>query len=141
MALIAPKDKETIRDRFKVLAGQVKVVNFTQELECQFCGETRRLLEEIAETSEKISLEVYDFQIDQQIVERYGIDKIPATVIEGTKDYGLRFYGIPAGYETASLIEDIIDVSQGDSGLAHASREKLAGLTKPVHIQVLVTPT
>lgn len=141
MPIITPRDKEMMREKFKLLAGQVKLVNFTQQLECQFCTETRVLLEEIADTSESITLEVYNFQIDRKKVEQYGIDKIPATVVEGTKDFGIRFYGIPAGYETATLIEDIITVSQGDSGLSTAAREQLATLTAPVHIQVFITPT
>jgi len=39
------------------------------------------------------------------------------------------------------LLEDIVDVSRGESGLSEASKKALAGLTKPVHIQVFVTPT
>jgi len=40
---------------------------------------------------------------------KYGVDKIPATVLldENGKDYGIKFFGIPSGYEFASLLEDI----------------------------------
>jgi alkyl hydroperoxide reductase subunit AhpF len=74
-------------------------------------------------------------------VEAFGVDKIPATVVMGERDYGIRFYGIPSGYEFASLVEAIVAVSQRDSGLSPETREKLRRVNAPVHIQVLVTPT
>ena len=59
----------------------------------------------------------------------------------GAKDYGIRLYGIPSGYEFGTLIEDIRMVSSGESGLAPATRETVAKVQDPVHIQVFSTPT
>ena len=53
----------------------------------------------------------------------------------------MRFFGLPSGYEFASLIEDIIDVGAGSSDLPADTVEALRGLQKDVHIQVFVTPT
>lgn len=141
MAFIQDKDKQTIQDRLKDLVNPVKLINFTQELECQYCQETRQLVTELSELSDKIKLEVYNFQLDKEKVDQYRVDKIPAVVVEGDRDYGVRYYGIPSGYEFASLLEIIVEVSQGDSGLTQESKEKLAALNQPVHIQVFVTPT
>lgn len=141
MVLLPDHVKKDVQERFKALEGPVTILNFTQQLECQFCSETRQLLEEVASLSEKITLEVYNFQIDTEKVRQYSIDKIPATVILGEKDYGIRFFGIPSGYEFGSLVEAIVATSTDDSGLSEASREKLAALEDPVHIQVFVTPT
>lgn len=141
MAIIEEKDRKEIRKRLAEMTGPVKIINFTQELECQFCRETRQLLQELSELSDKLSCEVYNFQLDKEIATAYKIDKIPATVIEGAKDYGIRYYGIPAGYEFATLLDAVISVSKGDSGLGESTREKLKAITKPVHIQVYVTPT
>jgi glutaredoxin-like protein len=82
-----------------------------------------------------------DFSLDKEVVERYEVDKIPAIAVEGEKDYGVRFYGVSAGYEFSSFIEAIKSVSAGDSGLAPKTREALAGLKDPLHLQVFVTPT
>jgi glutaredoxin-like protein len=60
---------------------------------------------------------------------------------EQSRDYGIRYFGIPSGYEFSSLIEDIMMVSSGQSGLSAATKEVLANLEKPVHLQVFVTPT
>jgi len=142
MPLIGPKDAEHLQKEFsEKLVNPVRLVMFTQEFECQYCRETRQLVEEVAALSDKVDAEVYNFVIDKERVEAYSVDKIPAIAIVGTKDYGLRYYGIPSGYEFTSLIEDIIAVSQGDSGLPAPTREALAQLSKPVHIQVFVTPT
>jgi alkyl hydroperoxide reductase subunit AhpF len=102
---------------------------------------TRGLLEEVAALSEKISLEAYDFVKEADLAKKYGIDKIPATALLGDRDYGIRFYGVPAGYEFTSLIEDIIDVSKRDSGLPKELLDELSKIDKPVHIQILISPT
>jgi len=142
MPLLQDKDKEAVESRFQEeLVNPVKLVNFTQALECQFCAETRQLVEEVAALSDKIEVKVYNFAIDKEKVEEYEVDKIPAIAILGGKDYGVRYYGIPSGYEFSSLIEDIIDISKKEVELLPATREALAEITEPVHFQVFVTPT
>jgi glutaredoxin-like protein len=137
--------RSQLHDEFAGLTGQVKLVLFTQEMECQYCSETRSLAEEVAGLSDKIDVEIYDFVKDSEIVETYGIDKIPAMAIvkggEEPKDYGIRLYGIPSGYEFSTLIEDIAMVSTGESGLDPETKDELANLTSPLHFQVFVTPT
>jgi glutaredoxin-like protein len=141
--MIGEKDRNTVKDRLAKLVRPVKAVVFTQEMECQFCSETRGLMQELAGLTDKLQVEVKDFLGDAAEAKRLGVDKIPAIALlgEGDKDYGVRFYGIPAGYEFVSLLESLEMVSKGDSGLAPATREKLKGLKKPLHLQVFVTPT
>jgi glutaredoxin-like protein len=145
MALLKEEDRKHLIEHFKSLQTPVKLIVFSQELECQYCQETRMIAEELVALSDKITLEVYDFVKDKEIVEQYDIDKIPATVVmqggDTPKDYGIRYFGIPSGYEFSSLIEDIMMVSSGNSGLSQATKEILAKLDKPVHLQVFVTPT
>jgi glutaredoxin-like protein len=145
MPLLREQDRQYLIEEFKGLKDPVKLLMFTQELECQYCQETRMVAEEVAELSDSISLDVYDFVADQKVADQYGIDKIPALAIlkdgESPRDYGIRFYGIPSGYEFSTVVEDIMMVSNGESGLSEASKAQVAALTKPVHIQVFVTPT
>jgi len=119
----------------------VKLVVFTQEFECAHCRENTSLAKEVASLSDRLDIEVHDFLLDKEVVERYGVDKIPAIAVEGEKDYGVRFYGVPAGYEFSSFIEAIKSVSAGESGLALKTKETLAGLKDPLHLQVFVSPT
>jgi glutaredoxin-like protein len=110
-------------------------------VECENCKDNRTLMEEISILSDKINLEVYDFLKDKDKVESFKIDKIPANIIQGEIDYGIRFYGMPAGYEFATLLETMKLVSNRDSGLSSEIKEKLKALNKPVDIKVFVTLT
>jgi glutaredoxin-like protein len=141
MTFIQGKDRTVIETRFEELVHPVKLINFTQKIECLYCAETSKLMGEIAGLSDLITVEIRDFVADRELVKKYSIDKIPATVVEGDKDYGIRFFGIPTGYEFGTLIEDIIMVSKRDSGLETPTRQALAHLAEPVHLQVFVTPT
>ncbi len=141
MSLLGDKERDQVREMFEGLVNPVKLMMFTQEQECQFCEETRELVEELATLSDKVEAQIYDFVGNADIAEKYGIDKIPAVAILGEKDYGVRFFGIPSGYEFGVVVEDIRDVSAGDSGLAEASKSALTGLKEPLHIQVFTTPT
>lgn len=141
MALLDPRTREEVRRMLADLAHPVRLVVFTQNVDCMYCRETRQLIEEIAGLSDQITVEVYNRITDREVAERYGVDKAPAVIIEGDQDYGIRYFGIPSGYEFGSLIEDIRMVGRRDSGLSPSSRKRLAALNVPVHIQVFVTPT
>jgi len=146
MPLLSTKIQADVRKALEEMAGPVKLVMFTQAaqaLECEMCAETRALVEEIAALAPagKLNVEVKDFVADTAAVEAYQVDKIPAIALVGAKDYGIRFYGIPAGYEFSSLMDDIVTVSKGESVLAPATKAAVAKLNQPVHIQVYTTPT
>ncbi len=123
------------------LQNPVRLVVFTQEYECPYCIQTRSLVEELASLSDKLSVEVYDFAADSEKAKAYGVDKVPAVVIFGEKDYGLRFYGLPYGYEFETLLEGITAVSRGKTDISEDAKERLKGVKEPVHIQVFVTLT
>ena len=145
MSLLRDEDRRQIRKEFESLTEPVKLIVFTQEHECQYCAETRQIAEEVATLSDRIELEVYDLLADEEKAAAYGIDKLPALIVmrggDEPRDYGIRFFGIPSGYEFGTLIEDIRMVSSGDSGLSEATRRQVAELQTPVHFQVFVTPT
>lgn len=142
MVIISKSDKKYIKDKFeREMEKDVKIVYFTQDFECQFCKETREILEEIKELSDKIEIETHEFNKEKEVAEKYKIDKIPATLLFGEKEYGVRFFGIPSGYEFSALIEDIICVSQGKSKLKETTKEEIRKINKKLHLQVFVTPT
>jgi glutaredoxin-like protein len=145
MALLNADIQKQVRQVFESIQNPVRLLMFTQgeggALECQMCQDTRQLIEEVASLSDKINLETYDFVGDAKTAEALGVDKIPAVVIAGEKDYGVRFYGIPSGYEFSSLIEGIVAVGRREPSLSKKTLQELQRLNKPVHIQVFVTPT
>jgi len=123
------------------LKDEVKIIVFTQEFECHFCKETRELAQEVGTLSEKIKVEIYDFVKDAEKAKTLRIDKVPAIAVIGAKDYGVRFFGVPLGYEFKSFFDAVVNVSKGESGLSEETKQKLASINKPVHIQVFVTLT
>jgi len=141
MGVLKEKDKNKVKKLFKDIDHDVTIVMFTQETECFHCEMTRTMLEEVSGLSEKLSLEVHDFVAEKDLAEKYGVDKIPATVLIGEKDYGIRFFGVPAGYEFTVLIEEIREVGKRDPGLKDEVMSELAKVDQPVHLQVLISPT
>jgi glutaredoxin-like protein len=119
----------------------VKMVMFTQELECKFCSETRQLVQELAELNEKVKVEIYDFVANADKAKEYGIDRVPALAIVGEKDYRVRYYGFPFGYEFQTLTEALVNVSRGRTDISDKTRELLKEVKTPVHVQVFVTLT
>ncbi len=131
-----------IKEQFEHLKNPVRVAVFSQALAAPHSEEVKRLVEEIGAIDSRITVESYNFVLDKEKVEALGIARIPAiAVMPADKDYGVRFYGLPSGYEFGSLIELILDVSSGDSGLSAETRAALAKVDKPVHLQVFSTPT
>jgi glutaredoxin-like protein len=142
MSLIPDDKKELLRNDLKEkMETPIKIVMFTQEIECESCSNTKALVQELASLNDKITLEVYDFMADASKAKEYGVDKIPAIAIIGKKDYGVRIYGLPYGYELQTLIEAVINVSKGKTDLSEKTKSILADVKSPVHIQVFVTLT
>jgi glutaredoxin-like protein len=139
--VLPPKEKDHIKKHFEELIGDVEAIVFTQELECQFCKETREIVLELGTLSPKIQTKIYDFVLNGDENIKYNIKKIPAIAIVGSSDYGIRYYGVPAGYELSVLVATIIDVSKGVSSLSDNIKKRLAEIKQPIHIQVFVSPT
>jgi hypothetical protein len=149
MHVLAERDAEVVRGRFGALAGPVRLEYFTEGSsgivipgrECRSCGETQRLLDDLAACSTLLTLTVHDRFSDPEAFSGFGIDKVPGVALVGAQDYGIRYYGMPAGYELRNLLDLILDVGRGAADLAAETQQGLAGLSEDVHLQVLVTPT
>lgn len=145
MSLIHEDDRAELRERFARLARPVRMIVFTDDRNCQFCPETRQLAEELAELSDRLEVEVVERASAPDVAAFYGVDKFPAIALltggEEAVDTGIRFFGIPAGYEFATLVEDLLAVSGAGPELAPATRAWLETLDRPLHLQVFVTPT
>jgi len=155
--MLKDADKAEVAKRFEEIAEPVRIVMFTQEHECEYCSVTRELVEEVAGLSDKVAVDVLDFVADKARADELGVDKIPAVAIMaggqapsvdrpaltgvGEKDHGIRFFGVPAGYEFTTLIEDIVMVGKREHGLPKEVTDILAKVDSPVHMQVVVSPT
>ena len=140
--MIDEKTAQQAKELLGDLKDTVKIVAFTDNTDCTYCPQTMELVKDIAQLSDKIEHEIHDFKENKDIAEKYNIDKVPAIVIlNGDVDYGIRFFGIPSGYEFVSLLDAIKVVSTGEHGLTEQTVKKITSIEKPVHIQVFITPT
>ena len=142
MSLITEDVAVQLKEEFENLVNPVRLVVFFQALENPESEQVKRLTEELAALHPKLSVEAANFVLDKERAEALGIARTPAIAILGAdKDYGIRFYGLPTGYEFGSLVDAILLVSSGSSGLSAETKTALAAIDKPTHIQVFSTPT
>ena len=141
MAMLNEPVKKKAAEMLAKVANPVRLLLFTQVSECQFCKDALGLAQELRGLSDRLSLEVYDLQKDVAKAAEYRVDKVPAFVVAGERDYGIRYYGVPAGFEFSTLLSLIELVGARNGGLKPETMTKLAGLTSPADIQMFVTLT
>ncbi len=141
MPFLSAADEQAVRHEFEKMTGPVKLTVFASELGGENNQQTVALVREVAALSDQLSVQVLNPLIEREQAEVYGVEVTPAIAVEGAADYGIRFLGIPAGYEFANLIDSIIVASTGEPALSAATRDALGGLDEDVTIKVFTTPT
>jgi alkyl hydroperoxide reductase subunit AhpF len=149
MSLISDADQEQLRAAFNGMTSPVRLMFFTQTLDCETCLQARQILDELPPLSDKISIEEVNLILEGDKAKQYGIDRAPAIALVATnghapeafKDSRIRFLGTPAGYEFISLIQAVLLVGGRPAGLTEENRARLAAVNTPVTIQVFTTPT
>jgi glutaredoxin-like protein len=144
--LLSDDVRKQVSEAFAQLQEPVQILFFGSQEQCEYCDDTLKLVEEVAALSKQLNVQAFDVEADADIAENYNVSLTPGLVIaaegeDGPVDYGVRYAGIPSGHEFSSLIQDLILVSGRDSGLNEQTRDFLANLKEPVHLQVFVTPT
>jgi glutaredoxin-like protein len=98
-------------------------------------------MEDLTSLSPKLHLKTYDFFSQIQEREEYGVEQVPAIVMEVNGGPQLTFYGLPGGYEFAAFLDVLNNLSRDVSPLSPDARRKLRRVNRPVHIQIFVTPS
>jgi len=139
MAMIDDNSKEQIKKIFEPMKESVKVLLVTTKENCDTCEDTENFVREVTETSEKIVFEVID--INDEKAKQFDIERTPAIVLLGAddKDYGIKFYGIPAGHEINSFIMGLLEVSGAGEKLPESMTERITKIDKPINIKVFIT--
>jgi alkyl hydroperoxide reductase subunit AhpF len=148
MSLLAPAEQEQLRGWFTEMTGPVRLLFFTQTIDCDPCVQTKRILDELPQLSDRIAVEEVNFVLEKDKASQYSIDRVPAIAVLGrngdgdaSKDSRIRFLGTPAGHEFMSLIHAILLVGGAESQLTVENRARIAAIDKPVTMQVFSTPT
>ncbi len=135
-----------IQEVFSNLVNPVEILVFTTKKDCEYCEDTRELLEEVCGLSEKLNYRSVDIESEVELAKQYHIDRTPAIAVlaevDGkTIDHGIRFSGIPAGHEFSALIHSIISISRQEPGISQETQAFLDSLKAPVHLEIFTTPT
>ena len=147
MSLLSPADQEKLRESFDEMTSPVKVLFFTQTLDCEPCEQTRRILDELPPLSDRIAIEEVNFILEKDKAAQYGIDRVPALALVAqdaageARDTRIRFLGTPAGYEFVSLVQALMLAGGHASSLTPENRARVDAVTTPTTIQVFSTPT
>jgi alkyl hydroperoxide reductase subunit AhpF len=137
--LLGEREREAVRELFAGIEQDVElvlelgpsseavtVIGGRRELEPG--EETARLVQELVELSDRVRV---------RVVEHDELGRYPTLAIGD----GLRYHGLPWGYELSSLVYGIAEAGRTDRELANATREALARLERDVALEVYVTPT
>jgi alkyl hydroperoxide reductase subunit AhpF len=147
MPLLSSGDQEKLRTALGEMTRPVRLLFFSQTLDCETCPAARQILDELPQLSDKITLEEVNFVLDAESAKAYGIDRAPAVAVlydgdgEGLKDSRIRFVGAPSGYEFMSLVHAVLLAGGRPGQLSDESRRRLSLVTQPVTMRVFTTPT
>jgi len=143
MAIFRPEDEARVRELFADLQRPVELVVAQGPEETPLVGaardvdfgaETEKIVGGLAELSDFVTMCVKQ--------EPEGFDRYPAVSVQPEgRDVGVRYYGLPFGYELGSLIGAILEAGRDTSSLSPETLERLAALDRDVTVDVFVTPT
>ena len=143
MSMFDEKVQQQLKDVLKQMKSNVTLLNFTQELECPTCKNVREFVDETVALSDKLKHVVYDFQKDENKAKEYNVDKIPAIVLldKDDNDTGIKYYGLPGGYEFTSFVGNLLEASGQKEELPENLVNRIKNIDKDIHIQVFVLLT
>jgi NADH-dependent peroxiredoxin subunit F len=142
MALLRPEEEGKVREWFAELERPVQLhVGLGPEEtplvgsgDVDFGAEMVRVCEGLAELGDDVTC-----RVEQEPV---GFPRFPAVSIRPDgRDAGVRYDGLPWGYELGSLVGAIVDAGRVESTLRPESLTALEQLDRDLALEVFVTPT
>ena len=130
-----------IAARLAAVAAPIRLVVFTQTFGCDTCYEARQVADQMASLSEQITVEEHNLVLDKDEVSKYQVDQVPVIAVVAERDVGIRYYGVPAGFEVESLVSAIEVVAGLAPAVSVSTQSLLDALVRDVRISVFVTPT
>ncbi len=143
MRIFNEETKKELKEMIGELPNEVNIAFFTSKTKCRSCRDTLMYIEEFSQINDKIKLSVYDINEDIEMSEKYTIERVPAMVVldKDLKNRGIKFYGIPSGYEVHSLIASVRESAGIVMPIDAPVKKRIKAIDKEVKIKVFVTPT
>ncbi len=142
MPVLRAEEEKKVRTWFAELERPVELVVALGPEETPLAGsgdvdfgaETLRLVEGLAELGDTVT-----FRVEQ---EPAGVARFPSVSIRPDgRDAGVRYDGLPWGYEMGSLVGGIVEAGRAKSSLQPESLAALEQLDRDLSLDVFVTPT
>ncbi|PSR33505.1 MAG: hypothetical protein C7B46_09495 [Sulfobacillus benefaciens] len=140
---LSERDRQTLREMFRDLKFPVHLELFV-EAGHQWSHDAESLLRDVVRVMpDLLRLEVWDVGHDNLLAALYGVQHVPTLVVADHRreDSGIRFIGLPTGYEFSVLIEALLDVSQNRIRLSDPSLNFIRNIEDDITLEVFVTPT
>jgi alkyl hydroperoxide reductase subunit AhpF len=152
MGFLSAADEAHLRERFEAeLVQPVRVLLFTEPAgglyvpgrrACRTCADTEALMTEVAGFSDNIDLEIVNVTTAPETAAEWGVSITPTIAVCRESDQGVRFVGLPGGYEFTSFIETLVSAGAGNgSHLTPGTLERLAAVSDDIDIKTFITPT
>lgn len=148
--ILNEQDRAEITKILGAMTGDVQVDLYTRRSSilvpgqepCETCPDTEQLLTEVAASWTVSLILSLSAATDPEPARAAGLEGIqPALTFRSPAAKGtLRYLGLPAGYEFRTLLDVLLAVSKGESGLSDEAKEKVRKVSQPVKLQVFVTP-
>ncbi len=143
MPLFRADEEQAVRELFARLERDVELVLVhgpeptprAGAGDIDFGGEAEKVLEGVAGLGERVTLRATDEP-------ELGVERFPAIcVLAGGEDARIRYYGLPWGFEVASIVGAVIEAGRIESSLSAETLALLGALEQDVELEVFVTPT
>ena len=142
MPILRPEEETKVREWFAGLARPVELYVALGPEETPRAGsgdldfgtEMVRLCEGLAELGDGVTCRVEE--------EPEGFSRFPAVSIRPDgRDVGVRYDGLPWGYELGSLVGGVVEAGREEPTLSADSLAALEGLDRDLTLDIFVTPT
>ena len=143
MAIFRPDEEARVRELLGEMERNVELVlvlgreeeALPGAREIDFSGQAQALLQELVALSERLTARTV-------AAPAYGADRFPAIcVLPEGQDVGVRYYGLPWGYELSSLVGACREAGRTTPSLTADSLAALGTIERDVSLEVFVTPT
>jgi glutaredoxin-like protein len=139
--LISDDDASYIAGLFgPSLKREVRLELFASETNCLYCGQTRQLLEELVSLTSLLRLDVRDLERERDRADELHVEQAPTTVVHANNGTRFYFLGLPSGHQLRAVAEDIVDASEGSTGMSEFARLVVDSVQRPMTVDVFVTP-
>ncbi len=149
--LFTDEIRSALEDALKDMVNPVDIYVFidSKDKNCRYCAVTKKFIEFMSEASPKdkngngklLKVHVLDKSNpnDTEMFKKFSVERVPTVAfIEGK----IRWTGAPLGEEIRALVETIVRLSTGESGLSSETIEAIKNqIDGNVKIETIVTPS